>query len=107
MKNNFMSSRDNDEKCLMHSKNVSSEIVIIQIKLFKNELLQSLLHKYQVGLKELMKGGNFAFYSVDELLYKCNEISLICCGSNINSFVKVRSKNTTINPKKFDDKCLL
>ena len=36
------------------------------------ELCNSLLHRYQVALQEMMKDTNFAFDYVEGLLYKCH-----------------------------------
>ena len=55
---NFVSSKDNDEEQIMHSKSDNIEIMIndeadevIQV------LFQSLLFRYQIGLEILMKGS--------------------------------------------------
>ena len=62
MKVNFVSSKDSNEKCLMHSKRSNRKIMngfekeeIIQ------ELFNLLLAMYQIGLKQLVKGVSFAF----------------------------------------------
>lgn len=68
MEVNFMSSKDNDDKRIMHSK------MIIQIK-----LLMIFLNHFFLGIKS-MKGSEFVFDYVDGLHYKCNEINLNCGG---------------------------
>ena len=45
------------------------------------ELFKSLLQRYQEGLEESMKGGEFIFYSVDVWYYHLNKITLNRGGS--------------------------
>ena len=52
-----------------------------------------------------MKRGHFIFYSVDELHYNLNKISLNRSGSYIDSLEWLKNKKATINPKNSDDKC--
>ena len=40
------------------------------------ELFESLLHRYQIGLKTSMKGSDFIFDCVNFLDYKCHKINL-------------------------------
>ena len=40
------------------------------------EPFESLLHRYQEGLEESMKGSEFSFDSIDLLCYKLRKISL-------------------------------
>ena len=71
IKINFMSAKDNNEKRLMHSKSDNREIrICIDAEEAIEELFNWLLHKYQVGLKELMKGSNFVSDYVDRLFCK-------------------------------------
>ena len=59
---NFISSKDNDEEGVMHSKSDNKEIIIndkadeVIGKLFK-----SLLNRYQIGLESSMRGSEFIF----------------------------------------------
>ena len=50
-----------------------------------DELLQSLLSRYQIGLKTLMRGSNFIFDSVQLLYCKCYKINFKLGGSYIDS----------------------
>ena len=43
-----------------------------------NELFSLLLTRCQIRLEILMKGGNFAFESTDEIYYICHRIILNC-----------------------------
>ena len=70
------------------------------------ELLESLLQKYQKGLEESMKGSEFVFDSIDLLYYKLrNKVSLNRSGSFIGSPKWFKNKKTTISPKNNDDTC--
>ena len=65
-----MSSKRNDKEHVMHLKSDNVEIVIYD-KADKviEELLQSLLSRYQIGLETKIKGSDFVF----------NCIYLLCC----------------------------
>lgn len=72
-----MSSRDDDDKQLMHSKRDNIEIMIVnKTDGIINELFESFLTRYQLGLERSMKGSDFVFDSIDGMHYKCNKISL-------------------------------
>lgn len=56
MKVNFMSSKDNGDGQFMDSKSGSVEIMTVnETNEIINQLFESLLSSYQIGLKELMK----------------------------------------------------
>ena len=81
MKVKFMSSKHNDDKQLMQTKNDNIETMISnEADEIINKLLESLLTKYQLedleGLEESMKGSDFVFDSINEIHYKCNKIKL-------------------------------
>ena len=69
---NFISSKDNDEECVTHSKCNNKEIMIndkadeVIKKVFK-----SLLNGYQTELKKSMKSSEFVFDYIHLLYYKC------------------------------------
>ena len=71
---NFMSSKDSDEKSVIHSKSDN-------IKIMTNDkageviekLFQSLLSRYQIMLETLTKGSNFIFNFVHLLYYICHK----------------------------------
>ena len=57
-----MSSKDNDEECIMHSKSDNKEIMINdKADEFTEELFQSLLFGYQTGLRRSMESSDFLF----------------------------------------------
>ena len=66
---NFISSKDVDEERVMHSKwNNITFMLYDNAKEVVNELFESLLSRYQIGLKTSMRGSDFIFDSV-QLLY--------------------------------------
>ena len=85
MANNFISSLDNDEERVMHSKSDNIEIIICDEadKVIK-ELLDSLKNRYQNNL-ESIKGSEFVLDYFQLLYYKCHKINLNGGGSCINS----------------------
>ena len=56
--------------------------IIIYAKVDKaiEELLESLLHRYQTDLEPSMRGNDFIFDFVNLLHYKCDKINLKRCG---------------------------
>ena len=74
MKMNFMSLKDRDAKCLMHSKSYNEEIMnTFDTEETIEELFHSLLHRHQVGLEQSMKDSQFVFEYVDGLFYRCSK----------------------------------
>ena len=70
-----------------------------------NELFESLLLRYQIGLETSMRGSNFIFDSVQLLYCKCRKINFKRGGSYINSPDWIKKKKAAISPKNADDKC--
>ena len=57
-----MSSKDNDNERIMHSKSDNIEIMInYKADEVIEELFQSLLSRYQIGLETSMKGSDLVF----------------------------------------------
>ena len=80
---NFISSKDSDENCNMHTKKDNIEIIMgSETNNIIEELCESLLQKYQEGLEESMRGSEFIFDSVDLLYYNLQRISLNRKGSS-------------------------
>ena len=102
-----MSSKDNDEECVMHSKGNSIETMINdKADEVIEERFESLLDKYQIGLETSMRGGDFIFDCVHLLYYKCHKINPSQGGSQIESPDYIKNKKATINPiNKEDNKC--
>ena len=57
-----------------------------------NELLESLLSKYQIGLEISMGGRDFIFDLVQILLHKCHKIKFKHGGSYIDSSVWIKKQ---------------
>ena len=62
-----MSSKDNDEERVMYSSDKAHEVI--------EELFQSLLSRYQIGLETSMKGSDFIFDCVNLSYWKCHKIN--------------------------------
>ena len=69
---NFMSSENNDEEHVMHSRSDNIELMINDEEVIE-EHFQSRLCRYEIGLETSVKGSDFIF--------AC--IVLICCNTNI------------------------
>ena len=103
---NFVSSKDSDEIRTIHTK--SDNIYIMmgdETDEIIKELFESLLQRYQEGLKESMKGSEFVFDSVDLLEHKLKKIGLNRGGPYLDSPKWLKHKKATMNPKNNDDKC--
>ena len=71
--NNFISSIDNDEERVMHSKGYNIKVMMNdEADEVIKELFYSLKNRYQNNL-ESMKGSEFVFNYVHFLYYKCHE----------------------------------
>ena len=104
--NNFISSIDNDEERIMHSKsdNIDTMINDEADEVIK-ELFVSLKNRYQNNL-ESMNGSEFVIDYVQSLYYKCHKINPNCGGSYIDSPDWLKNKKARINPiNKKDNKC--
>ena len=103
---NFISSKDSDENCNMHTKKDNIEIIMgSETNNIIEELCESLLQKYQEGLEESMRGSEFIRDSVDLLCYHLQKIGLKRGASYIDSPEWLENKKATINPKNNDDNC--
>ena len=94
-----------DEQRVMHSKSDNIEFMSYDnANEVVNELFQSLLSKYQIGLETSMRGNDFIFDLVQLLYYKCHKINFKRGGSYIDSADWIKKEKATINPKSKDDK---
>ena len=108
----FISSKDTDEKGVMHSKSDNIEIMIYtKADEVIEERFVSLLNRYQIWLETSMKSSDFIFHCVNLLHYKFHKINLNRGRPYIN-FPDLRKNNnnnnnkkTTINPINDDDNC--
>ena len=96
--NNFISSIDSDEECVMHPKSDNIEIMMNdKADEIIEELLDSLKNRYQ-NILESMKGSEFAFAYVHLLHYKCHKINPNRGGTYIDSHDWIKNNKATINP---------
>ena len=59
---NFISSKDSDETCTMHTKNNNVEIMMgSETDQIIEELFKSFLQKYQEGQEQSMRGSEFVY----------------------------------------------
>ena len=70
-----------------------------------DELFQSLLSRYHIGIETSMWGSDFIFNSVQMLYYKFHKTNFKCSGSYIDSPDWIKKKKITINSKNYDEKC--
>ena len=79
---NFMPSKDNDKQSVMDSRSDGIEIMINdKSNEIIEELFQSLLSRYQIGLETSIGGSDFIFDFAHLLYYKCHKIDLKYGGS--------------------------
>ena len=97
---NFISSKDNDKECPMHSTSDNIETMInLKADEVIEELFQSLLSRHQIGLEASVNSSYFVFDFVHLLHCKCHKINLSCSGSYIDFLNWLKNKKTTLNPK--------
>ena len=104
--NNFISSIDNDEERVMHSKSDNIEIMISdEADEVIKELFDLLRNRCQNNL-ESMKGSEFVFDYTQLLYYKCYKTNPNRSGSYTDSPDWIKNKKATINLiNKKDNKC--
>ena len=89
----FTSSKDTNEKQAMNSKSDNIEIITYDnLEEIIEELLESLLSRYQIGLGTPMTGSDFIFDCVNLLHYKCHKINSKCDRSFIDSLGWIKKK---------------
>ena len=73
---NVISSKDVDEEPVMHSKSDNIEFMLDNnANEVVNELFESLLSRYKIGLETSMRGSDFIFDSFQLLYHKCHKIN--------------------------------
>ena len=79
---NCISSKDVDKERVMHSRSNNIKFMsYYNANEVVNELFESLLSRYQVGLEISMRGIDFIFDSVQLMYYKCHKINFKHGGS--------------------------
>ena len=103
---NFISSKDSDETCNMHTKSNNMEIMTgSEADGIIDELFESLLQKCQEGLEESIKGSGCIFDSVDLLYYHLQKRSPSRNGGSYIESPKWLKNKKAANPKNDDDNC--
>ena len=67
----------------MKSVKCIQRVITLKVQEVIEELFESLLNKYQIGLETSMRGGDFIFDSAEILRCKCHKINLKCRRSYI------------------------
>ena len=89
-----------DEERAMHSKSNNTEFMTYdKTNGVADELFESLLSRYQIGLETSMRGIDFIFNLVQLLHCKCHIIHFKRGGSYIDSPDWIKKKKATTNPK--------
>ena len=106
VKINFISSKNSNETRDMYSKSDNFEIMmgVDTNEIIKN-LFNSILQRYQRGLRESMRGSDFVFDYVESLNYIFHKIDIKRSGSCIEAPKWIKNKKAIINPQNKDDKC--
>ena len=68
------------------------------------EIFESYLSRYQIGLESSGKGKDFIFDGVNLLYCKCHEINFKCADSYIGSPDWMKKKKATVNSKSKNNK---
>ena len=90
----------------MHTKSDNIEIIMrTETNDITEELFESLLQKYQEGLKESMRGSGVIPDSVNLLYYPLQKLSLKRGGSYVDSPKWLKNKKAKTNSKNNDDNC--
>ena len=99
---NFISSIDNDEERVLHSK--SDNMINYEANQVVKELFDSLKNRYQNNLTS-MKGSEFVYDYVLLMYYKSHKINLNRSGSYVDSPYWIENQKAATNPINKKDKC--
>ena len=90
----------------MYTRSTPEEIIICsETDEVAENLIMSILQKYQDNLQNKMKGSDFIFNVINYLYYDLNRITISKGGSYIESPKWLKDKKCTINQKSTDSKC--
>ena len=90
---NFISSKDNDEECIMHSKRDNTKIMINhKADEVIEKFFESPLNMYLIGLETSMRGSSFIFDCFHFLYYKCQKKNFKRGGSCVDSPNWIKTK---------------
>ena len=97
---------DSNEIHTMYTRSTPEEIIIgSETEEVAENLIMSILQKYQDNLQNKMKGSDFIFNGINYLYYDLNRITISKGGSYIESPKCLKDKKFCINQKNNDNKC--
>ena len=97
---------DSNEIRIMYTRSTPEEFMIgSETEEVAENLIMTLLQKYQDNLQNKMKGSDFIFNGVNHLFYDLNRITISKGGSYIESPKWLKDKKCTINQKNNDNNC--
>ena len=97
---------DSNEIHTMYTRSTPEEITIgSETEEVAENLIMSILQKYQDNLQNKMKGSDFIFNGINYLYYDLNRITISKGRSYIESPKWLKDKKCTINQKNTDNKC--
>ena len=97
---------DSNEIRTMYTRRMPEEIIIgSETEEVAENLIMSILQKYQDNLQNKMKGSDFIFNEINYLYYDLNRITISKGGSYIESPKWLKDKKCCINQKNNDNKC--
>ena len=97
---------DSNEIRTMYTRSTPEEIIIVsETEEVAENLIMSILLKYQDNLQNKMKGSDFIFNGINYLYYDLNRITISKGGSSIESPKWLKNKKCCINQKNNDNKC--
>ena len=90
----------------MFTRSIPEEFMIgSETEEVPENLIMSILQKYQDNLQNKMKGSDFLFNEINYLYYDLNRITISKGGSYIESPEWLKDKKCCINQKNNDNKC--
>ena len=97
---------DSNEIGTMYTSSTPEEIIVgSETEEVDENLIMSILQKYQDNLQNKMKGSDFIFNGINYLYYDLNRITISKGGSYIESPKWLKDKKCCINQKNNDNKC--
>ena len=97
---------DSNEIRTMYTRSITEEIIIgSETEEVAENLIMSILQKYQDNLQNKMKGSDFIFNGINYLYYDLNRITISKGGSYVESPKWLKDKKCCINQKINDNKC--
>ena len=96
---NLIFSKDTDGERVTHSKSDNVK-TMTYVNGVIEQIFESLLSRYQLGLKTSMKGTNFIFDSVELLYHKCHKVNFKRVGSYIESLNWIKKQESNNKSEK-------